>query len=95
MPALSRSESRRLAARLRHWTLRGRTIRRTFVLRDFAGAMKFVGRVARDAERRGHHPDIDIRWKKVTLVLSTHSEGGLTRKDFASARACNGLFRRA
>jgi 4a-hydroxytetrahydrobiopterin dehydratase len=48
---------------------------------DFAGAMTFVNAVAERAEAADHHPDIDIRWSKVTLRLSTHSEGGITQKD--------------
>ena len=47
--------------------------------------MKFVNRVAKLAERAGHHPDIDIRWNKVTLALTTHDAGGLTEKDFKLA----------
>jgi len=47
--------------------------------------VKFVNCVAIEAERSWHHPDIDIRWNKVTLTLSTHSERGLTNKDFLLA----------
>ena len=54
-------------------------------------AMKFVNRVARAAEAAAHHPDVDIRWNKVTLTLATHSEGGLTRKDFALAQQIDDL----
>jgi hypothetical protein len=46
------------------------------------------------AEARDHHPDIDIRWNRVKLTLSTHSEGGLTTKDFALARQCSALSAR-
>lgn len=63
------------------WRLDGETISRTFVFEDFVGAMEFVNKVAIAAEAADHHPDIDIRWNKVTLVLSTHSEGALTSKD--------------
>lgn len=94
MSALSKSQSRRLVGTLSHWGLRGKTIRRTYAFADFARSMKFVAKVAHDAERRDHHPDINIRWNKVTLALTTHSEGGLTRKDIASARACDAIFRR-
>jgi 4a-hydroxytetrahydrobiopterin dehydratase len=48
--------------------------------------MVFVNEVASAAEAAGHHPDIDIRWNKVTLALTTHDQGGLTEKDFALAR---------
>lgn len=63
------------------WERDGDSIVRTFQLGDFAEAMGFVTSVALRAERTNHHPDIDIRWNKVTLRLSTHSEGGLTEKD--------------
>ena len=63
------------------WTLDGESISRTFQHRDFKEAMGFVTQVALAAEVADHHPDIDIRWNKVTLVLSTHDEGALTAKD--------------
>ena len=73
------------------WELIGDEIRRTFVHKDFVRAMGFVHSVALLAERMNHHPDIDIRWNKVTLALSTHSAGGLTEKDFALAKQINAL----
>jgi 4a-hydroxytetrahydrobiopterin dehydratase len=76
------------------WTKRGRVIRRAFEFADFKAAMRFVNRVARLAERAGHHPDIDIRWNQVALALSTHSEGGLTDKDFSLARRIDALLAR-
>jgi 4a-hydroxytetrahydrobiopterin dehydratase len=71
--------------RLSGWERRGDEIVKTFVREDFAGAMTFVSEVAGAAEAAGHHPDIDIRWNKVTLVLSSHAEGGLTDSDFQLA----------
>ena len=53
-----------------------------YKLADFAAALAFVNKVGAAAEEMNHHPDIDIRWDTVTLVLSTHSEGGLTAADF-------------
>jgi len=67
------------------WRRRGATIRSTFEFKDFPLAIKFVNQVARMAERAGHHPDIDIRWNKVNLLLTTHDAGGLTPKDFELA----------
>jgi 4a-hydroxytetrahydrobiopterin dehydratase len=58
---------------------------KTFVRNDFANAMTFVNEIAGAAETAGHHPDIDIRWNKVTLALSSHAEGGLTESDFQLA----------
>jgi 4a-hydroxytetrahydrobiopterin dehydratase len=77
------------------WSKRGRVIRRTLEFADFQAALQFVKRVAKLAERAGHHPDIDIRWNRVTLALSTHSEGGLTDKDFALARRIDALLTRS
>lgn len=68
------------------WRRRRSIIQRTFVFEDFVVALRFVNKVAKLAEAAWHHPDIDIRWNKVTLTLSTHDAGGLTRKDFALAR---------
>ena len=73
------------------WKRQGASITRTFEHKDFVVAMAFVNRVATAAEAAGHHPDIDIRWNKVTLTLSTHSEGGLTQKDFDLARQISAL----
>jgi 4a-hydroxytetrahydrobiopterin dehydratase len=73
-------------ATIPQWSRRGKTISRTYEFKDFVVAMKFVNAVAKLAEKAWHHPDIDIRWNRVTLVLSTHDAGGLTAKDFALAQ---------
>lgn len=73
------------------WKQSGDEISRTFTFKDFAGAMRFVNAVAGEAEKANHHPDIDIRWNKVTLTLSTHDAGGLTEKDFALAKISDQL----
>ncbi len=65
------------------WTVEGETAVRTLEFPDFAGAVGFVVSVALLAERADHHPDIDIRWNRVTLRLTTHSAGALTRSDTA------------
>jgi len=66
-------------------------ISRTYKFKDFLASMEFVNRVAPLAEQANHHPDIDIRWNKVTLALTTHSEGALTEKDFDLAQKCDRL----
>jgi 4a-hydroxytetrahydrobiopterin dehydratase len=94
MPKLS---SRQIKLRLRalpEWSARARAIRRKFVFKGFLGAIDFVNRVAKKAEKANHHPDIDIRWNKVTLTLTTHDQGGLTGKDFSMARQCDQVFSR-
>ena len=68
------------------WKLRGQEIFRTFQFKDFMGAIRFVNSAALLAEEANHHPDIDIRWNKVTLTLSTHDANGLTAKDFDLAK---------
>ena len=73
-------------AALPQWQRTGDFIARTFIFKDFPAAMKFVNDVAELAEQAQHHPDIDVRWNKVTLALTTHDAGGLTEKDFALAR---------
>jgi 4a-hydroxytetrahydrobiopterin dehydratase len=63
------------------WSGEGHAIQRTFTFTDFNESMGFVVRVAMASEVADHHPDIDVRWNKVTITLSTHSEGGLTGRD--------------
>ncbi len=72
-------------AELPEWANEGAAIRRVVELRDFMAAIALVNRVAELAESANHHPDIDIRWNRVTLVLTTHSEGGVTDLDVALA----------
>jgi 4a-hydroxytetrahydrobiopterin dehydratase len=71
------------------WKCDGQIISRTYEFEDFVAAMKFVNAVAALAEQAQHHPDIDVRWNKVTLGLTTHDAGGLTEKDFALAHECD------
>ncbi len=91
MAVLSTSQIREKLENLDGWTLKGKEIQRTFEHKDFVRAMGFVQSVALLAEKANHHPDIDIRWNKVTLTLSTHSEGGLTEKDFRLAQSIDEL----
>jgi 4a-hydroxytetrahydrobiopterin dehydratase len=86
MPKLNPVQIKSALRRVPQWKKRRGEITRTYQFKDFVVAMKFVNRVAKLAEKAGHHPDVDIRWNKVTLVLSTHSEGGLTEKDFKLAK---------
>ncbi len=77
---------------LPEWTLHGKSIVRTVELPTFPVAIEFVARVADAAEFAAHHPDIDIRWRKLTFTLSTHSEGGLTKKDVDLAHKIDALL---
>jgi 4a-hydroxytetrahydrobiopterin dehydratase len=72
------------------WDREGESIRGEFEFEDFNEAMAFVTRVSLAAAKADHHPDIDIRFNKVLLVLSTHSEGGITKKDLDLALGMSG-----
>ena len=68
------------------WASDGKSITKLFTLPTFADAIAFVTRLAFDAEAADHHPDLKISYRKVTVVWSTHSAGGVTEKDFEGAR---------
>ncbi|MBS0190431.1 MAG: 4a-hydroxytetrahydrobiopterin dehydratase [Phycisphaerales bacterium] len=74
------------------WGESGDAIQRTYQFPDFVKAMLFVDQVAQAAEANQHHPDILIRYSKVTLTLSTHDAGGITAKDFELAKKCDLYF---
>ena len=67
------------------WTQDGKAIRKEFVFQDFPEAVLFVSALVPGAEDADHHPDIEIHYKRVILKYSTHSDGGLTDKDFDGA----------
>jgi 4a-hydroxytetrahydrobiopterin dehydratase len=91
MKPLDDAKVREAMAGVPGWTLEGNAIRRQFTLGSFADAIAFVTRLAFDAEAADHHPDIQINYKRVTLIYSTHSEGGLTPKDFDGARTADAI----
>lgn len=91
MATLTARDIRTALAELPTWKKQAGRITRTFEFKDFLASMKFVNAVAKLAEKAGHHPDIDIRWNRVILTLTTHDAGGLTEKDFALARELNRL----
>lgn len=78
-------------AGLPDWVEVSGEIQRTFVFDDFVASMKFVNQVADAAEQANHHPDILIRYNKVTLTLTTHDAGGITENDFALAQTADNL----
>ncbi len=80
------------AAELDGWERKDGALRRSVTFGSFLDGIEGVRRVADLAERRDHHPDIDIRWRTVTFALVTHSEGGITDKDVELAREINGLL---
>jgi 4a-hydroxytetrahydrobiopterin dehydratase len=73
------------------WAREGDELKTSVRLHDFAAALHFVNAVGAAAEAANHHPDIDIRWNTVNLVLSTHSSGGITLLDLALAAAIDRL----
>jgi 4a-hydroxytetrahydrobiopterin dehydratase len=73
------------------WAREGDELKTSVRLHDFAAALDFVNAVGAAAEAANHHPDIDIRWNTVNLVLSTHSSGGITLLDLALAAAIDRL----
>ena len=91
MGLLAENEIVTLLAKTPGWERAGDSITATAVFPAFLDAIAFVNKVAELAEAADHHPDIDIRWNKVTLVLSTHSDGGLTAKDFDLAEKINAV----
>jgi len=95
MPIMNHAEAERRVKELNGWALDGNAIRKQFVLRDFPAAVAFVNRLVPGAEAADHHPDILINYKRVTLTYSTHSEGGLTEKDFAGARMADEVSSKA
>lgn len=90
---LSESEIQTALAETREWTEVSGAIQRTYDFTDFVQAMRFVNKVAEYAEKAQHHPDILVRYNKVTISVSTHDAGGITGKDFALAKAVDAMAR--
>jgi 4a-hydroxytetrahydrobiopterin dehydratase len=95
MSPLSDSDIQNALASLPAWNLLGNAIQRVFEFSDFAHAMEFVNQVAAQAEEANHHPDITINYSRVTLSLTSHDAGGLTKRDFAMARKISSLSGKA
>lgn len=92
MPSLSEDEILTALATLPGWELADGQITREFRLSGFPAAVAFVVRLSYDAEAANHHPDLDIRYNRVRVTLSTHSEGGVTPNDIGLARAIDALL---
>lgn len=92
MPKLTESQVTESLKSVPEWGESGDAIQRTYQFPDFVKAMAFVDQVAQAAETFHHHPDILIRYSKVTLTLSTHDAGGITVKDFDLAKKCDLFF---
>jgi len=89
---LDAAEIKQEIKRIPEWELlKNKSIERTFEFDDFTQAIDFVNAVAEIAEEEEHYPEIDLRFNKVRLLLSTHSEGGLTETDFDIAEKIDTL----
>ena len=82
MPPLSLEEAQSRLASLPGWKIEVGELVKTFTFKNFVASLHFVNQVGELAEKAGHHPDIEIRYNRVRLALSTHDAGGLTQKDF-------------
>lgn len=89
---LSREQVKNRLKDINKWKLEGEEITSSLEFKDFKHSMVFVNKVADEAEKMDHHPDILISYNKVKLKLMTHSEGGLTDKDFDLAEKINRLL---
>ncbi|MFG0273889.1 MAG: 4a-hydroxytetrahydrobiopterin dehydratase [Phycisphaerales bacterium] len=92
MQTLDDAAIKRRLEDLADWSEMNGSLQRTYQFKNFVEAMAFVNTVADLAEKAQHHPDILIRYGKVTLTLSTHDAGGITEKDFDLAAQADGAF---
>ncbi len=92
MTLLNQDEIAKNLTTLSGWMEEEKQIAKQFQFKDFAEALAFVNKVGTEAEKMDHHPDIFIHsWNKVKITISTHSEGGITKKDFQLAEKIEGL----
>ena len=85
VPKLTDEAVQQQLGTLTGWQIENNALTKTYTFSTFAQSIAFVNQVANAAETADHHPDIDIRYSKVTLALSTHDSGGITENDFALA----------
>ena len=91
MAALSDGDIKMRLDGLDGWQREGDSIEKQFQFEDFSGSVDFVNRITPAANEMNHHPDLAISWNKVTVTLTTHSEGGLTENDFELAAQIDAL----
>ena len=91
MPKLTDDELKVALGSLPGWSERDGAIHKTFEFESYMGGLEFARSLGEEAERRDHHPDLLVTWRKVDVGLSTHSEGGITEKDVDLARFANSL----
>ncbi len=91
MAALSKNEIQQKLKDMQGWSQQGKAIQKRYTLKSFMPAMGLVNKIAEAAEKAQHHPDIAINYNVVGVSLSTHSEGGVTQKDFDLAQQIDKL----
>ena len=91
MAKISAEQAREKLQGLPGWAIEADAIKRQFTFRGFPDAVAFIVRLGFAAETADHHPDLLVNYKRVTVTYSTHSEGGLTEKDFAGAKEATAL----
>ncbi len=91
MARLGAEEIEERLSRLDGWSRQGETLVRERKGENFLGSLEFVNRLAPVAEDMNHHPDLAISWDTVTVTITTHSEGGLTERDFTLAERIDAL----
>jgi 4a-hydroxytetrahydrobiopterin dehydratase len=89
MAVLTDEQIKQTLGSLPGWQQQGKAIQRVFEFPDFKAAMEFVNKIAEAAEQANHHPDIDIRYNKVTMALVSHDSGGVTPRDVRMAQKIN------
>jgi len=90
---LSPSEIQQALQDLPDWSLDGIAIVADYTFRDFPDALIFVNTIGQEAEQFNHHPDIDIRYNKVKMLLTSHDSGGITRRDIRMAKRISDIYR--
>jgi 4a-hydroxytetrahydrobiopterin dehydratase len=89
MAVLTDEQIKQTLGSLPGWQQQGKAIQRVFEFPDFKASMQFVNKIAEAAEQANHHPDIDIRYNKVTMALVSHDSGGVTQRDVRMAQKIN------
>lgn len=92
MDVLSKEDLKRLLKKVPEWEIDGKKIVRSIEFDGFTEAVDFLTEVAEVAEDEGHHPDVDIRYGKVVLMLTTHDAGGVTETDVEVAQRLDNLI---
>lgn len=90
-PTITKEDLNEHLTHLPGWSLEGKSLTTLYEFKDFVTSLQFVNLVGASAEAINHHPDIDIRYNKVKLILTTHDSGGITRNDVELAAAADGF----